>query len=109
MCVTPLKNDRKTEKITEKNFLCQNCFPLILPKKHCLINQNRFWPFLGVLSGFLGVPQTIYFGGLSLYFENSLREKWLEVGRPCEMACCFLFCTFVLPSLCGLLCLGVLN
>ena len=43
------------------------------------ITQNRFWPFLGVLSGFLGGPRTIYFGGLSLYFDNSLREKRSEV------------------------------
>ena len=27
------------------------------------------------MSGFLGVPRTIYFGGLSLYFENFLARK----------------------------------
>ena len=77
LCDTPVpwgarwvKNDRKTEKMTEKNFLCQNFFPLILPKKHCLITQNRFWPFFGILSGFLGIPRTIYFSCLSLYFNN---------------------------------------
>ena len=29
------------------------------PKKHSLITQKRFWPFFGVLPGFLGVPQAI--------------------------------------------------
>ena len=48
---------------SEKNVLRQNFSPpLILPEKHCLITQNRFWPFFGILSGFLGIPRTIYFG-----------------------------------------------
>ena len=49
-------------------------FPLILRKKHCLITQNRFWPFCGGLSGFLGVPRTIYFGCFCI-LTISLREK----------------------------------
>ena len=60
----------------------KNNFPLIFPKKHCLITQNQFSPFLGILSRFLGVPRTLNFGGLNLYFDNSLREKWSEVERP---------------------------
>ena len=70
-------------------FFCQKFFSLILPKKHCLITQNRFWQFFGVLSGFLGVPRTIYFGGLSLYFDDSLGEKRSEVEIPRQTACCF--------------------
>ena len=50
-------------------------FPLILPKKHSLITQKRFWPFFLVFSGFLGDPSTIYFGGLSLYFDNFFARK----------------------------------
>ena len=49
-------------------------FPLILPKKHSLITQKRFWPFFGVLPGFLRFPRTSY-GGLSLYFDNFLGRK----------------------------------
>ena len=73
--------------MTKKIFWVKNFFPLIWPKKLCLITQNQFWPFLGVLSGFLGVPRTLNFGGLSLYFDNSLREKRSEVERPRETAC----------------------
>ena len=72
--------------MTEKN-LCQNFFPLILPKKHCLITQNRFWPFFGMLSGFLGVPRTIYFDGLSLYFDNLFEGKTVGSRETRETAC----------------------
>ena len=44
------------KKITQKQFLSPKFFSLILPKKHSLITQNWFWPFFGVLYGFLGVP-----------------------------------------------------
>ena len=57
------------------NFSGQIFFPLILPKQHSLITQKRFWPFFGILSGFLGVHRTIYFGGLSLYFDNFFARK----------------------------------
>ena len=40
-----------------------------------LITQNRFWPFFVILSGFLGVPRTIYFGYLSLYFDYFFARK----------------------------------
>ena len=55
-----------------------------LPKKHCLITQNRFWPFFGIFSGFLGVPRTIYFSGLSLYLDYFFARKRLEVERPLQ-------------------------
>ena len=61
--------------MTEQKFLVSKFFPLILPEKHCLIAQNRFWPFFGILSGLLGVPRTIYFGCLSLYFDNFFARK----------------------------------
>ena len=78
-CDPPLHHpNRKSQKIpgggikmAEKIFVSK-FFSLILPKKHCLTTQNEFWPFLGVLSGFIGVPRTLNFGGLSLYFDNSL-------------------------------------
>ena len=40
-----------------------------------MITQNRFWPFFGILAGFLGVPKTIYFGCLCLYFDNFFARK----------------------------------
>ena len=40
-----------------------------------LITQKRFWPFFGVLSGFLGFPGTISFGSLSLDFDNFFGRK----------------------------------
>ena len=53
-----------------------------MPKKHSLITQKQFWPFFGVFSGFLGVPQTLNFGGLSLYFDNSLRKNGQKSRDP---------------------------
>ena len=50
-------------------------FPLILPKKHSLITQKRFWPFFGVFSGFLGVPQHYIFWSFKSVFWQFLREK----------------------------------
>ena len=58
-----------------KKILVSKLFSLILPKKHCLITQNRFWPSFGILSGFLGGPQNYYFGCLSLYFDNFFARK----------------------------------
>ena len=68
--------------MNEKNFWVKN-FSLILPKKHCLITQNQFWPFLGVLSGFVGVHQN--FGDLNLYFENSF--SILEQSEMSKLFC----------------------
>ena len=44
-------------------------------KIYSLITQIRFWQFLVVLSGFLGFPRTMSFGGLSLYFDNFFGRK----------------------------------
>ena len=62
------------KKWPKKIFRVKNFFTLILPKKHSLITQKRFWPLFGVLSGFLRFPRTS-FGGWSLYFDNFLGRK----------------------------------
>ena len=43
-------------------------FLLIFPKKYSLITQKRFWPFFGVFSGFLGVPQNYIFWSFKSVF-----------------------------------------
>ena len=68
------------KKMTEINF-CVKIFFRYFSLKTLFDDPKSILPFFGVLSGFLGVPQTIYFGGLSLYLDNSLREKLSEVER----------------------------
>ena len=46
-----------------------------MPKKHCLITQNRFWPFFGILYGFLGGPQNYVFWLFKSVFWQFLCEK----------------------------------
>ena len=63
------------EKWPKKIFRVKNVFPLILPKKHSLITQKRFWPFFGVFSGFLGVRQNYIFWSFKSVFWQFLCEK----------------------------------
>ena len=63
------------EKMTKKIFSGQKFFPLILPKKHSLITQKQFWPFFGVFSGFLGVPQNYIIWLFKSVFWQFLCEK----------------------------------
>ena len=70
-----------------KNFSGEKFFPLILPKKHWLITQKRFWPFFGVLSGFLGSPELYFMVVYVCILKISLQEKRSEVERPRETAC----------------------
>ena len=84
------------QKMTQKlNFGSKNFFPSILPKKHSLITQKRFWPSFGVFPGFLGFPRTICFGGLSLYFHNFFDRKRSEVeSSPQRVLVFYLFILF---------------
>ena len=52
-----------------------NFFPLILPKKHSLITQKQFWPFFGVFSGFLVLPQNYIICLFKSVFWQFLCEK----------------------------------
>ena len=79
----------KPQKKDRKRFLVSKFFPLILPKKHCLITQNWLWPFFGILSGFLGVLRSLYFGCLSLYFDNFFARKMVR-SRETQTACSFI-------------------
>ena len=58
-----------------KKFSGQKFFPLILPKTHSFITQKRFWPFFGVFSGFLGVPQNYIFWLFKSVFWQFLCEE----------------------------------
>ena len=51
-----------------------------------------------ILSGFLGVSRSIYFGCLNLCLTISLREKLSEVERPRETACCYLYMDYILKT-----------
>ena len=70
-----VRNDRKTKKWPKKIFRVKNFFPLILPKKHSLITQKQFWPFFGVFSGFLGVPQNYIIWLFKSVFWQFLCQK----------------------------------
>ena len=63
------------KKCPKKFFRVKNFFPLILPKKHSLITQKRFWAFFGVFSGFLGVPQNYIIWLFKSVFWQFLCEK----------------------------------
>ena len=68
-----VKNDRKYRKKWQKKISCvKTFFPLTLPKKHCLITQNRFWPFFVWL--FRG-PQNYIFWLFKSVFWQFLCEK----------------------------------
>ena len=84
-----------TEKIS-----CVKIFPLILPKKHNLITQKRFWPFFGVFSGFLGSPRTLYFRRLSLLSISDCTLEYLDV-------CKFMFLNEPVER--GLFCLSAIS
>ena len=64
-----------SRKKWRKRFFVSKIFSLILPKKHGLIIQKRFWPFFGVFSGFLGVPQNYIIWLFKSVFWQFLREK----------------------------------
>ena len=72
-------NDKKITFSTISDFLSCNVQIAIpknskfvlgktFPKKHSLITQKRFWPFFGVFSGFLGVPQNYIFWSFKSVF-----------------------------------------
>ena len=50
------------------------------------LNVGQFWPFFGVLYGFVGVPE-LYILAVSVFLTISLREKLSEVERPRGTAC----------------------
>ena len=58
-----------------KNFLGSKIISLILPKNHSLITQKLFWPFFGVFSGFLGVPQNYIIWLFKSVFWQFLCQK----------------------------------
>ena len=53
-----------------------------------VFQQTTCEPALTENHGFIGVPRTLNFGRLSLYFDNFYARKLLEVKRSGETACC---------------------
>ena len=51
----------RQKKDPKPQFWVKNFFPLILPKKHSLITQKRFWPFFRCLVWLFRVPQNYIF------------------------------------------------
>ena len=52
----------------------QNLFPLILPKKHILITQKRFWPFLLSCLPFRGPQNYIFWWFKSVFWQFFVRK-----------------------------------
>ena len=75
VCDPPSRAGGWVKKWPKKIFRVKNFFPLILPKKHSLITQKRFWPFFGVFSGFLGVPQNYIIWLFKSVFWQFLCQK----------------------------------
>ena len=89
----------------------QNLFPLILPKNIYFDYSKTILAIFCCLVCLLGVPRTIYIGGLSLYFDNFFASKMVGSRETSATRACWsldevvgdlrsLVCPFVRPFVC---------